>query len=148
MLFSPFLVKMTLRMVMRQNFWTVSLRENNWLKQLEYEVSNKLEWCMLALSHCRFSTWRSVTVLWWSVTVWTFSGSFVLSWTNSLVPSCYFIMRMTLVGIGVLPIAERAATRKRPPTANVIRSSLDLANRAARQLTTSWLYTTKGLLLK
>ena len=34
---------MTLRMVMRQNFWTVSLRENNWLKQLEYEVSNKLE---------------------------------------------------------------------------------------------------------
>lgn len=43
---------------------------------------------------------------------------------------------------------RRVETRKSPLTANDILSCLDLANRAALQLTTSWLYTTKGLLLK
>ena len=67
----------------------------------------------------------------------TVSGSSVLSWTSSLVLSCCSITRMTLVGIGVSPIVERAVTKKNPPTANAIRSCWGLVSHAARQLTTS-----------
>lgn len=40
---SQFLVKMTLRMVLKQSFWKVSLNENNWQKRREYAASSKLE---------------------------------------------------------------------------------------------------------
>lgn len=62
--------------------------------------------------------------------------------------SCCSITRMTLVGIGVSPIVERAVTKKKPPTANDIHSCWVLVSHAARQLTTSWLYMTKGIPLK
>lgn len=39
----PILVKMTLRMVLKQSFWKVSLNENNWQKRREYAASSKLE---------------------------------------------------------------------------------------------------------
>ena len=40
---SPFSVKMTLRMVLKQSFWKVSLNEDNWQKRREYAASSKLE---------------------------------------------------------------------------------------------------------
>lgn len=43
MLFFPFSVKMTLRMVLKQSFWRVSPNEDNWQKRREYAASSKLE---------------------------------------------------------------------------------------------------------
>ena len=43
---------------------------------------------------------------------------------------------------------RKAATKKKPPIANDIRSCWVLVNHAARQLTISWPYMTKGILLK
>lgn len=129
MLFFPFSVKMTLRMVWNRAFGesarTKTTGEATGIRSIKqvgmmYVGVEPLQIFDVTVSDKFMMEHSRVNI----------SGSSVLSWINSLVPSCCSITRMILVGIGVSPIAE-VATKKNPPTANAIRSCWGLVSHAA-----------------